>query len=169
MNGSSTGLFNGFPWYESAQRDPGRHCGECGRLLKTYHRRLSRSMSRSLIRLWRLHQVQGGEKYFHVKQFDKEGARGEFGVLKCWGLVEEAENLEDKRTSGMWRITEFGARFVRLEEPVPLYVMLKWGSEFLGFSGPMVDARQCLEHGNRFSYAELMDWTPGPVQGKLFQ
>jgi hypothetical protein len=166
--GAPTGMYNGMPYYESAERDPGHPCGECGRLLKVYHRRLSRSMARSLIRLYRLHQVQGREKYFHVKQFDKEGARGEFGVLKCWNLVREAGNQEDKRTSGMWAITEFGSRFVLLQEPVPLYAILKWRSHFLGFAGPMVDARQCLEHGNRFSYAELMDWTPSPVQGKLF-
>jgi hypothetical protein len=60
----------------------------------------------------------------------------------------------------MWAITDFGKRFVTLNEQVPQYVVLKWGSEVLGFSGGLVNAKQCLEHGNRFSYAELMEWVP---------
>lgn len=167
--GMPTGQFNGMPWYEFAAREKGHNCGECGRFLKVYHRRLSRSMARSLIRLYRLHQAYPDKRWFHVKQFDREGARGEFGVLQCWGLVVEAANSDkDKKTSGMWAVTEQGVRFVNLQEQVPQYVMLKWGSEHLGFSGPVVDAKKCLEHGNRFSYSELMGWTPETAQGSLF-
>lgn len=163
-----TGMFNGMPWYEVPERDKGHRCGECGRFLKVYHRKLSRPMARSLIRLYRLHQTSPDKQWFHVKLFDKEGARGEFGVLACWGLVAEAANSDkDKKTSGLWAVTEFGARFVTLQETVPQYVMLRWGSELLGFSGPMVDARKCLEHGNRFSYQDLMGWVP-EQQGTLF-
>ena len=166
--GMPNGQFNGMPWYAEPSRDKGHRCGECRRFLKVYNRRLSRSMTRSLIRLFRLHQAYPDKRFFHVKQFDKEGARGEFGVLQCWGLVVEAANSDrDKKTSGMWAATEFGARFVQLQETVPQYVMLKWGSELLGFSGPMVDAKKCLEHGNHFSYSELMGWVP-TEQGTLF-
>jgi len=163
----TSGEFNGLPWHEVADRDKGHRCGECGRFLKVYQRRLSRAMARGLIRLYKLHQAMPDKKYFHVKQFDKEGARGEFGVLSAWGLVEEAKNSDrDKRTSGMWTITDFGRRFVVLQEHVPQYVLLKWGSELLGFSGPMVNVKECLEHGNKFSYQELMEWEP--EQGVLF-
>lgn len=160
--GQASGEFNGKFWYEYVDRDKGHNCGECGRFLKMYQRRLSRAMARSLIRLHKLHEAAPDKEWFHVKQFDKEGARGEFGVLSAWGLVVGAANNDkDKRTSGYWAITDFGRRFVKLEESVPQYVMMKWGSEVLGFSGPLVNAKQCLEHGNRFSYAELMDWVPG--------
>jgi hypothetical protein len=121
----------------------------------------SRSMARGLIRLYKLHQALPDKPFHHVKQFDKEGARGEFGVLSAWGLVTEAANSEkEKKSSGMWAITDFGRRFVTLQEQVPQYVVLKWGSEVLGFSGDLVSAKKCLEHGNRFSYEELMEWTP---------
>lgn len=159
--GAASGEFNGLPWYETPDRDKGHNCGECGRFLKIYHRRLSRSMARGLVRLYKLHEAMPDKPYFHVKQFDKEGARGEFGVLSAWGLVKEAGNTDkDKRSSGMWAVTDFGKRFVTLTEQVPQYVVLKWGSEVLGFSGELVSAKQCLEHGNRFSYAELMEWVP---------
>lgn len=159
--GVASGKFNGLPWYETTELDRGHRCGECGRFLKIYRRRLSRAMARSLIRLYKLHEAMPDKKTFHVKQFDKEGARGEFGVLSAWGLVSELQNVDkDKKTSGMWAITDFGKRFVMLQENVPQYVLLKWGSELLGFSGPFVNAKGCLEHKNRFSYAELMEWVP---------
>lgn len=156
--GVPTGIFKDNPWWNDPVRDKGQDCPTCGRFLKIYHRRLSRSMARSLIRLYRLTvSSQIHQQYFHVKQFDKEKARGEFGVLQSWGLVEEAPNNDRfKKTSGMWAITAFGVDFVLLRENVPQYVILKWGSGHLGFSGPMVNLKDCLEHGNHFKYDELM-------------
>lgn len=155
--GSPSGIFNNLPWYEASVRDAGHDCPTCGRLLKVYHRKLSSSMTRSLMRLYRLTLAKPTSLFFHVKQFDREKARGEFGVLSSWGLVEEQPNTNvERKSSGMWAITTFGQRFVTLQEMVPQYVILKWGSEVLGFSGPMVGARECLEKGNRFRYDELM-------------
>jgi hypothetical protein len=159
--GNPTGYFRDFPWFEEVRRDKGEDCHECGRRLKTYHRRLSRSMARGLLRLHRLELTYPERKYFHVKLFDKEGARGEFGVLSSWGFTHEQPNETfGKKSSGHWCLTDFGRRFILLQEKVPQYVILKWGSELLGFSGSMVDVRQCLQHGNKFNYEELMTWTP---------
>jgi hypothetical protein len=159
--GTPSGVWAGMPWYEEPPRDRGHHCGECGRLLKIYNRRLSRSMARGLVRLYVLGVRFPERRGFHVKLFDKEGARGEFGVLSSWGLVVEQPNQDGgKKTSGMWALTDFGREFVELRHQVPQYVILKWGSELLGFSGSMVTAKECLEHGNRFRYDELMAWTP---------
>lgn len=159
--GIPNGVFNGQPWYETPTRDKGYHCGECGRFLKAYHRRLSCSMARGLVRLYVLGMRYPDRKAFHVKLFDKEGARGEFGVLAAWGLVVELPNEStEQRRSGMWSLTEFGRHFIELRESVPQFVILKWGSELLGFSGPMVNVKECLEHGNRFRYDELMAWKP---------
>jgi hypothetical protein len=159
--GTPTGEFNGQPWYEDVYRDKGEKCHECGRLLKVYHRRLSRSMTRGLLRLYRLELIHTDRKFFHVKMFDKEGARGEFGVVSSWGLtIAQPNETFGKKASGYWCLTEFGRRFILLREKVPQYVILKWGSELLGFSGPMVDAKECLEQENQFDYDELMAWTP---------
>jgi hypothetical protein len=159
--GATNVQFNGAPWYLEVFRDPGHNCGECGRRLKVYHRKLSRSMARCLMRLYRLELIHTEHKFFHVKAFDKEGARGEFGVVAKWGLaVERPNDALGKRSSGYWALTEFGRRFVILGETVPEYVILKWGSQLLGFAGPPTNAKQCLESGNRFNYQELMSWTP---------
>lgn len=115
-------------------------------------------MARSLVRLYRLTAASmTQQRFFHVKQFDKEKARGEFGVLSSWGLVEEAPNNDRfKKTSGMWAITSEGVDFVMMRSSVPQYVILKWKSGHLGFSGPLVTIKDCLEHGNHFKYDELM-------------
>lgn len=121
-------------------------------------------MARGLFRLYVLGEKYPARQFFHVKHFDKEGARGEFGVLSSWELVVEQQNYDNqKKTSGMWAVTEFGKRFVLQQESVPQYVILKWGSELLGFAGRYVSAKECLEHGNKFKYDELMQWTPGEL------
>lgn len=165
---SSDGQFRGFPWRAEAQADPGKPCCECGRLMKIYNRRLSRAIVRGLIRLYRLHQTYAGTKAFHVRQFDLEGERLALGVLSHWGLVDEVKrHHKDQRTSGMWALTDFGAQFVRLEAKVPIYAVVKWRSQLLGFAGPYATAKECLERGGKFSYAELMGWTPQLTQADL--
>jgi hypothetical protein len=162
------GRFRGIMWYEKAKPDIGKTCGECGRLMKVYHRRLSRAIVRGLIRLYRLHQSYPGTQAFHVRQFDLEGERLALGVLSHWGLVDEVKrHHKDQRTSGMWALTDFGAQFVRLEVKVPLYAMVKWRSQLLGFTGPYATAKECLEQGGKFSYAELMGWKPQLTQADL--
>lgn len=159
--GPSEGTFYNLPWYPRVQRDKGGPCGECGRLLKVYHRRLTRSMMKGLVRLYRLEILHPDRKFFHVKMFDKEGARGEFGVVSSWGLTtEQPSDTLGQKSSGFWSLTEFGRRFILLRAKVPLYVVLKWGSDVLGFAGEFVDARQALEYRNQFNYDELMSWTP---------
>lgn len=165
---SADGNFRGFPWYEKAESDHGKNCTECGRLMKIYHRRLSKSIIRGLIRLYRLHLAFPDQKSFHVRKFDLEGERLAMGVLSCWGLVDEVKkNDQDKKSSGMWALTEFGAEFVRLEVKVPLYAIVKWRSQLLGFTGPYATAQECLESGGKFSYAELMGWKPELTQKDL--
>lgn len=165
---SAEGLFRGFPWHEKTTADPGKYCEECGRLMKVYNRRLSRAIIRGLVRLYRLHQAYPTTTAFHVRKFDLEGERLAMGVLSHWGLVNEVKRHDkDQRTSGMWALTDFGAQFVRLEVKVPLYAVVKVKSRLQGFAGPYADAKECLERGGKFSYAELMGWTPQLTQKDL--
>jgi len=144
--------YNGLLWTEKVERREGRNCPSCGRFLKIYHRKLSSSMAYALIRLYGLH-AKFEKEYFHVRDFYRE--RGDFAKLKFWGLVEEAPNMsEDKKSSGLWKITDQGIRFAILEIRVPEYVITKWGSEALGFAGPAVTIEQCLR--KKFNYSELM-------------
>lgn len=155
----ATGQWRGLPFYpERPDMGPSQDCPHCGRLMKTYARSLSCSMTRSLIRLWDLDRKHPTLGRFHVKQFDKEGARGEFGTLMHWGLVDKGKIVvgRTKRCSGFWAMTDFGRRWIGLEVKVPQYAITRWKSRCIGFAGPLVTARECVEDGNRFRYDELM-------------
>lgn len=56
----------------------------------------------------------------------------------------------------MWTLTPYGVQFLTLKVQVPTYVVTRWCSEHIGFSGMLIDARTAVEHRNKFSYAELM-------------
>lgn len=160
--------FRGMPWQAEVVRDKGTPCKECGRPKKTYHRPLSSAMARGLIRLYRLHQTYRDRKGFHVKLFDKESARGEFGVLSYWGLVDKVKVQGGrKRASGMWALTQFGAEFVELRQEVPLYAMVKWQSQLVGFAGAFTGIKQCLEGDGKFKYKDVMGWKPDLTQEDL--
>lgn len=152
--------FQGKPWWPKPVSDPGHNCPHCDRLLKVYTRKLSTGMAMSLIHLYRCHVSKPDEAYHHVTAFDIGTSRGETGHISSWGLVEAAPNEDpDRRTSGFWRLTEFGYRFVKQEERVPSHTVLCWQSEHAGFAGPLVYIDDCLSKENRFRYAELMKGT----------
>lgn len=149
--GKTDHKWNRKPFYDEVAKDYGHKCKQCRRTLRYYRRGLTASMCRNLIQLYWLTKRKNKDA-FHVRQFEKEGGRGEFGVLSTWGLVIEAPD----QGSGMWRLTGFGAQFVKNKAKVPLYVIMKWGSEVLGYAGHMVKIKDCVEHGGRFEYKKLM-------------
>ena len=154
----ATGLWNGIPWQEARPRkERAEDCPHCRRPISVYPRKLSSSMARNLVRLHWLHRKNPSRTQFHVKEFDMEGARGEFGVIQLWGLVQQAgSGGNEKRTSGCWKLSESGRAFVLGETRVPEYVLVGLRSALQGYAGPMVDIRHALEHKNRFRYDELM-------------
>lgn len=159
---SPTGQWRGMPWWEAKPAKlASEPCPHCARPLARYERPLTNTMALKLIHVYQLHLRHPERKHFHVKEFDGLGGRGEFGTLSNWALVQEAEKTQNTgaRTSGFWSLTEFGRAFVRGDVEVPQYVMLKAGSQLLGFAGPMRRIRESLHRENRFSYEELVSAT----------
>lgn len=164
MKGSITGHWHGVPWYEqSPELGLSNDCPHCGRPMKIYRRCLSTFMAKSLIRLYGLHKGNLGVKKFHILDINAHQNGGEFAQLRFWGLTQDAENkAATKRCSGWWALTDEGTAFAERRLLVPAHILLGQKAKLLGFSGPMVDARECLEKSNRFNYEELM----GPDHGK---
>jgi hypothetical protein len=154
-----SGDFQGKPWTKDVVREGARNCGECGRMMKVYQRRLSAPMAKGLIKLHFLHRRHPDEKGFHISEIFRD--RGDFAKLRFWGLIQELPNTETtKKSSGVWRITTEGKLFVTQNVWVPLYVTLRWGNEHVGFAGPRVKINETL--GKKFDYEELMSsdyWT----------
>jgi len=145
--------------------DEGTDCPCCGQFVKRYKRRLSASPTACLVILYRLHKKhESWERFFHIKEIGqatttypfKGGIGGDFAKGAWWGLIEEMEKDpedETKRTSGFWRLTKKGRRFVRGKATITKYC-LTFDAKVLGFTGDQIDVHDCLTH--KFNLKELM-------------
>jgi len=129
-------------------------CPCCGRHAQMYARNLHHNAAKKLVQLYRF----GGQfDYVHTSSLidDGETGAGDFSKAKYWKLIEEAENnWEHKRTSGNWRLTDKGVRFVLGNETIPRQVMI-FDDRVFGFSEDHVTIHDCLASGG-FDYNALM-------------
>lgn len=149
--------FRGLPWYPTVEKSTPSCCVLCGQPTNLYRRLISAIIAKALIKLYRLEQRDAGkETWHHIRDIHRD--RSDWAKLRFWGLIEEAANQNGRsRTSGLWRITAEGRRFVLCQEQIPKYALVRFGSVNVGFCGEAVTIRQCLEAKNEFSYTELME------------
>lgn len=138
--------------------EQGIECPCCTQLVKLYERKLNSGMAIFLIRLYKL--TATNLDFVHASKV-LEGTKSlDYSVLKHWGLIQDSNvQIEHKRKSGFWSITNKGTSFVRGEITVPMYVKL-FSNELKGFSEKQITIRQAL--GDDFEYHELMG-TPAVV------
>ncbi len=142
---------------ELVDQKRGQICPHCGTLLKTYSRRLNSTMAKGLIKLFIATNKNSGKTFFHLHSdlnFSKVQA-ADFAKLRYWNMIEEAkkEDMEDKRTSGKWRITETGVAFVLGKIHVP-EVAKVYRAELKELDGNKINIFDALK--NKFSYQQLM-------------
>ena len=136
----------------------GCECPCCGQFVKLYNFKLSSSQVVGLIYLYKLDK-ENPDSFFKVKDIEryKEGfGGGSFAKGKHWGLItDELNDDTSKRTSGLWRITERGRKFVEgtivLPHGVKLYNKKKYGYD----KSKLINIKEAL--GKKFDYKELMD------------
>ena len=77
-------------------------------------------------------------------------------TLHHWDLLEAKPKGkdEDKRASGLWRLTSHGHDFIRRRITMPKYAFV-FDNKLIKHSKEQVDAVQAL--GKKFSYEELMN------------
>ena len=141
---------------EHIKNTGGANCPCCGQFAKIYKRRLYASIAFGIVMLHRLSRHNFGS-YHHIGKimngYGKTGG-GDFAKAKYWGLIEHKENTDDeKRCSGMWRLTEKGRAFAECSLKVPAYCAV-YNGEALGFEGEAINVRQALQ--SKFNYVELM-------------
>lgn len=135
----------------------GVKCPCCGQFVKKYKRPMHTTMARSLIQLYQMSNLDT-EKYFYsgdiVKGISSTGTN-DLSKLKFWKLIEEAkaDGTQKGRTSGFWRITEAGLKFVERKTVVDQGIYL-YNDKFLGFYGEKIDIKGAL--GSKFDYEKLM-------------
>jgi hypothetical protein len=139
--------------------DEGTICPCCGQYAKRYKRKLNSSIAAALCWMWRHNRygwinvpAQAPSWVLKAREYPK---------LAWWGLIEEKprEPGSKARTSGIWRVTDLGAEFVRSCVGVPRYAFVYNGSVDGFTESDRVYIRSAL--GDRFDYAELMGFDNG--------
>jgi hypothetical protein len=136
----------------------GRPCPVCQQNVKMYWKKIDSQMAYHLIKIHKLSKTVNKE-YFHVENdLDiplKVG--GAWAKLRWWGLIEEKPKDADNttsRTSGYWKITDRGIRFVTKQMTLPMYVKL-YNGKARGSDGKQVTIEDCL--ADKFNYVELIN------------
>lgn len=127
-------------------------CPCCGRWLKLYDIKMPGAGAADLIKLYKLSKGFPNH-YEHVDVFSNTKSRS-FPKLAYWKLCKSMPNDDpEKRTSGMWALTQKGVDFVEGKITVPerTFYYKKKGR---GLHGKQVHIIDVL--GNKFSYSELM-------------
>ncbi len=142
--------------FKATTREDGGTCPCCDRWGKVYMRRINVTMARGL--LWLSQQPGDGNGWIDVPNLAPRWLvrSNQLPTLRWWKLVEAPvpDVVEpEKRTSGLWRMTEHGRGFVAGIVKVPRAVFT-WDGEPVGFSDEQTLFQACL--GDRFSYAETM-------------
>lgn len=145
----------------------GANCPTCGQFAKIYaKRKITSSMALGFILIYR-HAQTLENPWSYIKIDDVFNGNptvrsvtqvtGEFPKLRFWELIKKNDELRDDGSdrTNLYKITPFGAQFVRAYVTVPKYMKI-YNNSPLEFWGPQVDIRDCL--GNRFNYRELMGY-----------
>lgn len=144
----------------------GTICPCCDRYIKLYRRKVHRTIALGLIELYLWERRNPGKTWITFKNLATESERFykycgdgiDLATLRYWGLLEESGEVptRDIKSSGLYRTTPKGIRFVRNIENIPKYAYVL-RNEVQSFSPEQISIVECL--GNKFSYSELMQPT----------
>lgn len=136
-------------WLRTHVED-GTECPACRQHVKVYRRKITSSMARSLIDMYRA----GGLTWVHVPTVIS-GQRADEGKLAYWNLIEEEKvKRPDGGRAGYWRLTRLGELFVLNKCTVPKYARIYNGELVNLDPSEQVSIVDAL--GTRFNYAEMM-------------
>ena len=123
-----------------------------------YTRRMSEAMTRWLVWLyfkW-YETAEGWDETPHA--FLRVRFGGDYTKLKYWGFVENKTNEDETKThSGIWRITQWGRKFVDGTMAAPAYLRVL-NDEKVGFSDANVLFYQL--YGVEFDIRDVMGKGP---------
>jgi hypothetical protein len=146
--------------YIEQERAKGVTCPCCGLFVKEYKRWLNTTKVYCLVGLYKA--WKGAGTYVHindVRVFGRGGKEhgGELAKLELWNLAESKPNTSDtsKRTSGLWRPSSLGIRFIKSNLRVPAYV-ITYNGGILRRSEEMFNIDQAIAKG-KFDYAQMME------------
>ena len=152
--GSNMTLDEARAQWEQTIRDDGGHCPCCNRWGKMYRRGINKTMAASII--WLARMTQPGGDWVDVPKFGPRWlvASNQLPTMRWWKMCERSEPSpeEDKKFSGMWRITDLGNRWATNLVRLPKFVWT-YNDTVYGYDDPKIAVSEILEN---FSYNDVM-------------
>jgi hypothetical protein len=139
--------------FQKVIRGDGGKCPCCRRWGKINGYQINSTQTRGMI--WMLKNFRKNE-WIDLGKAPKWILRSKsMATLHHWGLLEAKpkKDDEDKRASGLWRLTPRGHDFIRRRTTMPKYAFV-FDNRLIKVSKEQVDVVQAL--GKKFSYEELM-------------
>jgi len=135
-------------------------CPTCRRTMKVYKFRLG-SYARLLIWMYQNERAES-DCWLHVPDApvpEVTNGGGDYAKLEVWGLIERSPTNDDptKKSSGYWRLTESGRRFLLGKTTEPSHFFYEpppTRDGVLGFETNRVSIQEAL--GRHFNYKALM-------------
>ena len=128
----------------------GAVCPCCGRVVKSYPRKVNRNCAKFLLSLIRVWREQGSVGWVHYKRCVYTSR--DYNYMQHFGLVTTPVE-EGQEGRGFWQPTQEGIAFaegrIRVPEGAQIY-----NNEILWYSRNTVDIMEAL--GSPFDYEELM-------------
>jgi hypothetical protein len=141
-------------WFNHTIINDGGYCPCCDRWGKTYRRGINRTMAGSMV--WLAEHAPPGSDWVKPSKVGPRFMIGsnQFTTMKWWGACERcpADEDEDVKHSGLWRMTELGMDWVANRVTLPKFVWT-YNDEVKRFDEPMVRISDIIED---FSYGEIM-------------
>jgi hypothetical protein len=134
--------------------EKGIECPCCTQLVRLWKHKLNSAIARTLISMYNISKGRNDE-WVHI--MNEIHITTMYGIAEFWGVIEPKDHQkfeDDKRASGMWRLTEKGKKFVEGKILIPKYLFI-FNNKVRRTSEETTSIKGCL--GNKFSYSELMD------------
>ena len=142
-----------------SKKHTGTTCPCCGRYVKLYKRKLTSSMVKALILIYKYFKLNP-ESWLHVENYLKDqkisaAVRGDFPKLRYWGLLEKQIDKRDDGSGrvGYYKITQKGIDFVKGKVEVPRFAYI-YNQKVEQFDKEQTDVKKAL--GDKFDYEELI-------------
>ena len=129
--------------------ETGLDCPCCKQRVQLYRHKVNSQITKCLIDMYHIDR-----EWVHILHELKPTNRM-YSLARFWGLIEAKgdEPHNNSMSSGFWRLTDKGKKFVLGECLIPKYAYI-FNDKVYRLSEEMVSVESCL--GSKFSYPELM-------------
>jgi len=137
--------------YVSAKKSNHADCPLCEQLVKVYRRKVTSSMARMLIKMYRF----DGKNFIYLPDLRSGNDSRDDAMMQYWGLIEEEKiRRPDGGRAGYWKVTDAGEEWLKGSTTIPCYALV-YNGKCLGFEGKDATIKDAL--GKNFNLEDLMN------------